>query len=187
MWEISLWIRLRQKTKRSWFTLRESLRAATKSGKLWTPAIVAINENRVKILSSEGSVELRPRRLIWTTPNSFRITGIGTGSRFQRSHLRFKSLEQAAQAASIIKRNSSVIEERLVPVEEFPVQVRLLLSGRYVMIQLSAFLVRGIVAAVILIFFGRLGSFGIFLGIALHWVALLGRFREGEKTDARMA
>jgi hypothetical protein len=112
-------------------------------------------------------VELRPRRLIWTTPNSFRITGIGTGSRFQRSYLRFKNPEQAAQAASIIKRNSSVIEERLVPVEEFPVQVRLLLSGRYVMTQLSAFLVRGIVAAVILIFLGRFGAFGIFLGIAL--------------------
>jgi hypothetical protein len=60
-----------------------------------------------------------------------------------------------------------VIEERLVPVEEFPVQVRLLLSGSYVMIQLSAFLFRGIVAAVILIFAGRLGTFGIFLGIAL--------------------
>jgi hypothetical protein len=60
-----------------------------------------------------------------------------------------------------------VIEERLVPVEEFPVQVRLLLSGGYVLIQLSAFFVRGIVAAVGLIFFGRLGTFGIFLGIAL--------------------
>jgi len=152
--------------KRSWFTLRESLRAATKAGKLWTPAIVAINENRVQILSSEASIELRPRRLIWTAPNSFRVTGFGNGSRFHRGYLRFKSSEQAAQAASIIKRNSSVIEERLVPVEEFPAQVRLLLSGTYVMIQLSTFFVRGIVAAVILIFLGGFGTFGIFLGIA---------------------
>jgi hypothetical protein len=153
--------------KRSWFTLRESLRAATKGGKLWTPAIVAVNENWVQILSSEGSVQLRARRLIWTAPNSFRITGIGNGSRIHRSYLRFKSPEQAAQAASIIKRNSSVIEERLVPVEEFPVQATLLLSGTYVMIQLLAFLPRGIVAAVILIFFGSFGTFGIFLGVAL--------------------
>ena len=35
------------------------------------------------------------------------------------------------------------------------------------MIQLSAFLVRGIVAAVILIFFGRFGTFGIVLGVVL--------------------
>jgi hypothetical protein len=60
-----------------------------------------------------------------------------------------------------------VIEERLVPVEEFPAQVRLLLSGTYVMIQLSAFLVRGIVAAVILIFSGSFGTFGIILGTAV--------------------
>jgi hypothetical protein len=60
-----------------------------------------------------------------------------------------------------------VIEERLVPVEEFPVQARLLLSRTYVMIQLLAFLPRGIVAAVILIFFGSFGTFGIFLGVAL--------------------
>jgi hypothetical protein len=81
--------------------------------------------------------------------------------------LRFKSPEQAAQAASIIKRNSSVIEERFVPAEEFPVQATLLLSGTYVTIQLLAFLPRAIIAAVILIFFGSFGTFGIFLGIAL--------------------
>ena len=60
-----------------------------------------------------------------------------------------------------------MIEERLVPVEEFPAQVRLLLSGVYVMIQLLAFLPRALIAAVILIFFGSFGTFGIFLGIAL--------------------
>ena len=59
------------------------------------------------------------------------------------------------------------MEERLVPVEEFPVQVRLLLSGKYVTIQLLGFLPRTFIAAVILIFFGSFGTFGTFLGNAL--------------------
>ena len=110
---------------------------------------------------------MRPRRLIWTTPYSFRVTGIGNGSRFQRSHLRFKSPDEASQVASTIRRSFSVLEEPLVPVEEFPVQVRFLISAGYVVLQLYIFLFRLIVAAIILVFSGEFGPFGFAVGIVL--------------------
>src|SRR5213083_646250 len=125
-------------SKRSRFTIREVLSAATHGGRLWTPASVVLGENRVCVLTSEGSLELRPRRLVWTEPNSFRVTGLSTGLTFRRSYLRFKSPEEASRAASIIKQNSTVLEEPWVPVEEFPVQFRLLFSATYVILQIYA-------------------------------------------------
>src|SRR5438034_9011518 len=117
-------------SKRSRFTIREVLSAATHGGRLWTPSSVVLGENRVRVLTSGGSLDLRPRRLVWTEPNSFRLTGLSRSLAFRRSYLRFKSPEEASLAASIIKRSSSVLEEPLVPVEEFPVEFRLLLSAK---------------------------------------------------------
>jgi len=80
--------------------------------------------------------------------------------------LRFETPEQATQAASIIKSIPSVIEEQLVRVEEFPAQIRLLISGRYVMIQLYGLLIRIIIGAFLLLISNLLGPVGIALAIA---------------------
>src|SRR5213592_4540388 len=119
-------------SKQSRFTIREVLSTATDGGRLWTPTSVVRSKNRVRVLTSEGSLELRPRRLVWTEPNSFRVTGLSRRLSFRRSYLRFKSPAEASRAASIIRQNSSVLEEPWVPVDEFPVQLRLLLSAKYV-------------------------------------------------------
>jgi len=81
--------------------------------------------------------------------------------------LRFKSPDEASQVASTIRRSFSVLEEPLVPVEEFPVQVRYLISAGYVVLQLYIFLFRLIVAAIILVFSGAFGPFGFAIGIVL--------------------
>ncbi|HEV2119913.1 MAG TPA: hypothetical protein VGS11_07415 [Candidatus Bathyarchaeia archaeon] len=78
--------------------------------------------------------------------------------------MRFKTSDQALQVASILKARFSVFEELSVPVEEFPVQVRLLISGRHVMIQLYVFLFRFIIGGFILAFLSGFGLFGIVLG-----------------------
>ena len=122
--------------KRTWFTLREIIGNAIHGGNLWTPATVTINQDLVRVATSRGSLELRPRRLVWTAPDSFRVTGLSREMAFCRSSLRFKTPEQASRAASIIRGSSHVQEEPLVPVKEFPVQVRLLVTGRYVILQL---------------------------------------------------
>src|SRR5438034_9308088 len=81
-------------SKRSGFTIREVLSTETDGVRLWTPTSVVLGENRVRVLTSEGSLELRPRRLVWTEPNSFRVTGLSRGLAFRRSYLRFKSPEE---------------------------------------------------------------------------------------------
>jgi hypothetical protein len=154
--------------KRSWLTPRESLKAAMKGGKLWIPATIALTESDVRILSGDGSVELRPLRIIWLAPNSFRVTGVISGSGFGRSSLRFNSPQLATQVASTIRRGFSVIEEALIPVEEFPVQVRLLLYGRYVIVQLPVMFFRLALGAFFLAILTQwFGAIGILLGIAL--------------------
>src|SRR5213083_51484 len=151
-------------SKRSWFTVREVLSAATHGGRLWTPASVVLGENRVCVLTSEGSLELRPRRLVWTEPNSFRVTGLSRGLAFRRSYLRFKSPEEASRAASIIKQNSSVLEEPWVPVDEFPVQLRLLLSAKYVIALVYVMSVSLGVGLLLLLALGASGNIGLVVG-----------------------
>ena len=151
-------------SKRSRFTIREVLSAATHGGRLWTSASVVLGENRVRVLTSEGSLELRPRRLVWTEPNSFRVTGLSRGLAFRRSYLRFKTPEEASLAASIIKRSSSVLEEPLVPVEEFPVEFRLLLSAKYVIALVYVLFVSLAVGLFLLRALGALGNIGFVVG-----------------------
>ncbi len=102
----------------------------------------------------------------WIAPDSFVVSGLGLtkGPAFQRSYLRFKNTEEAIQAATIIKRNSSVLEEPLVPVEEFPVQVRLLLSANYLTVVLSGLLVRLIITLFILRIAYAFGILGLLVG-----------------------
>ncbi len=157
-------------SKRSRFTIRETLSATIRGGRLWTPASVVLGENRIQVLTSEGSLELRPRRLVWTEPNSFRITGLSRRLAFRRSYLRFKSPEEASQAASIIKQNSSVLEEPWVPVEEFPVQVRLMITARYVVLLAYVAFWNVLVGLFLLLVLGALGTFGLVAGV----VALMG-------------
>ncbi len=102
----------------------------------------------------------------WIAPDSFVVSGLGLtkGHAFHRSYLRFKSAEEASLAATIIKRNSSVLEEPLVPVEEFPVQVRLLLSSNYLTVVLSGLLVRLIITLFILRIAYAFGILGLLVG-----------------------
>ena len=156
-------------SKRSRFTIRETLSATIRGGRLWTPASVVLGENRIQVLTSEGSLELRPRRLVWTEPNSFRVTGLSRGLTFRRSYLRFKSTEEASRAASIIKQNS-VLEVPWVPVEEFPVQVRLMITARYVVLLAYVAFWNVLVGLFLLLVLGALGTFGLVAGV----VALMG-------------
>src|SRR5438034_9335461 len=151
-------------SKRSRFTIREVLSAATHGGRLWTSASVVLGENRVRVLTSEGSLELRPRRLVWTEPNSFRVTGLSRRLSFRRSYLRFKSPAEASRAASIIRQNSSVLEEPWVPVEEFPVEFRLLLSARYVVALVYVLFVSLAVGLFLLLALRALGNIGLVVG-----------------------
>ena len=151
-------------SKRSWFTIRETLTAAVGGGRLWVPASVVLGENQLQVLINEGSLELRPRRLVWTEPNSFRVTGLSRGLAFRRSYLRFKTPEEASLAASIIKRSSSVLEEPLVPVEEFPVEFRLLLSAKYVIALVYVLFVSLAVGLFLLRALGALGNIGFVVG-----------------------
>src|SRR5437867_3984135 len=151
-------------SKRSWFTIREVLSAATHGGRLWTPVSVVLGENRVRVLTNEGSIELRPRRIVWTEPNSFRVTGLSRRLAFRRSYLRFKSPEEASRVASIIKQNSSVLEEPWVPVEEFPVQLRLLLSAKYMIALVYIIFVSLGVGLFLVRALGALGNIGLVVG-----------------------
>ena len=150
-------------SKRSWFTIRETLTAAVGGGRLWVPASVVLGENQLQVLTNEGSLELRPRRLVWTEPNSFRVTGLSRGLAFRRSYLRFKSPEEASRAASIIKQNS-VLEVPWVPVEEFPVEFRLLLSAKYVIALVYVLFVSLAVGLFLLRALGALGNIGFVVG-----------------------
>src|SRR5437867_7632922 len=151
-------------SKRSAFTIRGSLTAAVGGGRLRVPASVVLGENGVRVLTNEGSLELRPRRLVWTEPNSFRVTGLSRRLAFRRSYLRFKTPEEASRAASIIKQNSTVLEEPWVPVEEFPVEFRLLLSVRYVVALVYVLFVSLAVGLFLLLALGALGNIGLVVG-----------------------
>ena len=152
--------------KRSWFTLRDSLRGTTRGGRLWIPAIVTPVDGWIRIYTSQEAVEYRPRRLRWIAADTFVVTGVGLrkGPAFQRSYLRFKSPEEATQAATIIKRSSSVLEEPLVPVEEFPVQLRLLFTSRYAIFLIYAVLVNLLVGSFLLLILSAFGAFGLVAG-----------------------
>jgi hypothetical protein len=121
----------------------------------------------VRVSTSEGAVELRARRLRWTTPDSFVLSGLDKSFTFRRSYLRFKGPEDASQVASILSANSSLTVETFTPVEEFPVQIRFLVSARYLALQLYVLLVRLFVAAILLVFLGEFGTIGLIVGIAL--------------------
>jgi hypothetical protein len=154
-------------SKRSWFTLRETLRATTKGGKIWTPVVVAPSEDKIRISTSEGTVEFRPRRLRWTATDSFVIVGLDKDTKLKRSYLRFKSPSEASEAATIIKRSPSVLEEPLVPVEEFSVQVRYLVTGVYAMVQFYSFLFRLFLMGIFLAIFVNFGAFGLIFAIGI--------------------
>jgi len=158
--------------KQSWFTLRETLRATTRGGKLWTPAVVTSVGGRIRVSTSENAVEFWPRRLRWIAADSFVVVGLGHGKgpAFCRSYLRFKSPEEASRAATILKHGSSILEEPLVPVEEFPVQVRLLITARYVVLLDYVAFWNALVGLFLLLVLGSLGTFGLVAGV----VALIG-------------
>jgi hypothetical protein len=163
---------LEAESKRSWFTIRDSLRAAAKGGRLWTPVVVTLGNQTIRVSTSKEAVEFRPRKLRWIAADTFVVTGLGLrkGPSFQRSYLRFRTPEEAAKAATIIKRNPSVLEEPLVPVEEFPVQLRLLLTGRYVIFLLYAVFVNILVGSFLFLILSAFGMFGTVAGA----VALMG-------------
>lgn len=130
--------------------------------------VVTIVEGRVRISTGEGAVEFRARRLRWTAPDSFVLSGLEKRLTFRRSYLRFKGPDDALRVGSILGANSSLTVEALTPLEEFPVQVRFLVSAGYVMLQLYVLLYRVFVAAIILSILGAFGNtIGLILGIAL--------------------
>jgi len=89
---------------------------------------------------------------------------LSKGPAFRRSHLRFKSPEDASQAATIIKRISSVFEEPLVPVEEFAIMLRLMFTSRYGIFLLYAMFVNLLVGFFLFYVLSALGSFGLIVG-----------------------
>jgi hypothetical protein len=87
--------------------------------------------------------------------------------------LRFKSSEEASRVAEIVRHSSSLLEEPLVPVEEFPVQVRLLITGRYAILQFYVLFWRIVVGLFIILVLESFGLFGLGIGILLG-VAYIG-------------
>jgi hypothetical protein len=133
--------------------------------------VVTPSEDKVRISTSEGTVEFRPRRLRWTAADSFVVVGLDKDSKLKRSYLRFKSIEEASEAATIIKRSSSVMEEPLVAVEEFPVQFQLLPTAGYIAVLISGLFVRLFIVALLVLVF--LDAFGI-VGVIAAAVYVLG-------------
>jgi hypothetical protein len=128
--------------------------------------------------------------LRWIAADSFVVAGLGLrkGPAFQRSYLRFKSPEEALQAATIVKRNPLVIEEPLVPIEEFPVQVRLLLTVRYAIVLAHGMFLNGLVGLFLFFILSAFGSFGSIVGVgavigyaALPLLAALTRMRRSSQ------
>jgi hypothetical protein len=105
--------------------------------------------------------------LRWTASNSFVVAGVGKEVKICRSYLRFKNPDDASRAAAIIKRSLSVLEEPLVPVEEFAVQVRLLFSAGYFAVQLTAVFVRLFVGLFFLLVLFHFGPVGLTIGAIL--------------------
>jgi len=108
--------------------------------------------------------------LRWIASDSFVVVRLGKGPTFCRSCLRFKSPEEASQVATILKRGSSVLEEPLIPVEEFSVQVRLLITARYVVLLVYVAFWNVLVGLFLFLLLGALGTFGLVAGV----VALIG-------------
>lgn len=121
----------------------------------------------MRIFTSEGAVDIRPLRLRWIASNSFVVAGVGKDAKIRRSYLRFKTPEEASRASTIIKQNPAILEEPLVPVEEFPVQVRLLMTGRYAILQFYVLFWRFVVGLFIVLVFEFFGVFGLGIGILL--------------------
>ena len=154
-------------SKRTWFTIQDTLRASFKGGRLWTPAVVTLVDGSVRISTREGSVEIRPRRVRWIASNSFVIAGFSKNAKIQRSYLRFKNPEEASRAATIIKHNPSVLEQVLVSVEEFPVQLRLLVTGRSLIFLIYAIFLNIIVGSFLLLILSAFGVFGTVAGVVV--------------------
>jgi hypothetical protein len=105
--------------------------------------------------------------LRWIASNSCVVAGVGKDTKIRRSYLRFKTPEEASRVATIIKQNSAVLEEPLVPVEEFPVQVRLLFSAGYLAVQLTVVFVRLLVGLLFLLVLFHFGPLGLTIGTIL--------------------
>jgi hypothetical protein len=116
---------------------------------------------------SEETLEFRPRRLRWTAADSFVVVGLDKDTKLKRTYLRFKTPEDALQAAKTLKQRYAVLEEPLVPVEEFPVQVRFLVTAVYAIVKFYSFLLRLVVVAFFLAITVQFGTLGLTFGIAI--------------------
>jgi hypothetical protein len=105
--------------------------------------------------------------LRWIASNSFVVAGVGKDAKIRRSYLRFKTPEEASRAAMIIKQSSAILEEPLVPVEEFPVYVRPLFSAGYLAVQLTVVFVRLLVGMFFLLVLFHFGLLGLTIGTIL--------------------
>jgi hypothetical protein len=110
--------------KRSWFSVRKSLRAARNPGESWLQGRVLVGDRSVRVTTREESEEFKPARLSWIAATTFRVSGVSEGPRLKSSVLRFASEEAARFAAQTILSIGQVVEERLAdPVDEIEAMI----------------------------------------------------------------
>ncbi|OLE74468.1 hypothetical protein AUG19_08640 [archaeon 13_1_20CM_2_54_9] len=78
-----------------------------------------IDDDSLRVSTTEGTEEFRPRRLSWKSPNQFTVAGLGKRQTLNRVSLRFETAEKAELAASALKVAAKVLEEPLLPLVFF--------------------------------------------------------------------
>ena len=92
-----------------------------------------IDDDSLRVSTTEGTEEFRPRRLSWKSPNQFTVAGLGKRQTLNRVSLRFETAEKAELAAK-------VLEEPLLPVEEVQVKIRFLVNPAMLILPLVFFM-----------------------------------------------
>jgi len=82
-----------------------------------------VESDHVAVVTDEGMNELRPRHLSWRDSRQFRISGFDRRLRQRQNSLRFRSEEEAKEAALAIIGLGRVAEQVLQPLEEIPVEI----------------------------------------------------------------
>jgi len=101
---------------------------------------VYIDDDSLRVSTTEGTEEFRPRRLSWKSPNQFTVAGLGKRQTLNRVSLRFETAEKAELAASALKVAAKVLEEPLLPVEEVQVKIRFLVNPAMLILPLVFFM-----------------------------------------------
>jgi hypothetical protein len=106
------------RAKRSWFTVRGSLRGTRSIGSLWIPATVSIEEDTVRVSTGDGVREFRPRGFIWNGPETIVVSGLDSRTHLTRVILKFGNSDDAHRASESLTKEGRATEKTLLSSDE---------------------------------------------------------------------